>query len=120
MARRRADTKPGLMARVRWANLGRWAALLAAGLIVFTRGCGGDEPGVAVPRVVAPAEVARPDGRSPAARSTRMGLRDSIATRVSRSAAIGGSKRISRRKTPSRVLPRKPQLQPPAQPPARW
>src|SRR4051812_36988491 len=33
--------------RVRWANLGRSAALLAAGAIVLTRGCG--SPGPAAP-----------------------------------------------------------------------
>src|SRR5215204_7106829 len=42
MGRRRADGGPGLLARVRWGNVGRLAALLAAALLVFTgpRGCG--------------------------------------------------------------------------------
>jgi hypothetical protein len=51
------------LARVRWANLGRSAALLAAGLIVVTRGCGGPGqapariPDGALPGDVAPAEL---------------------------------------------------------------
>src|SRR5258706_4926216 len=66
MERRRADKRPGVLARVRWANLGRSAALLAAGLIVVTRGCGG--PGVAPaaripalpPALAAPVSVGPP------------------------------------------------------------
>src|SRR4051812_44311127 len=62
MARRRADKRPGLFGRVRWANLGRSAALLAAGLIVLTRGCGGpgDAPAARIPAgpLAPPAAVA--------------------------------------------------------------
>src|SRR5688500_17186333 len=45
MERRRADGGPGLMARVRWGNVGRLAALLAAALLILTgpRGCGRGE-----------------------------------------------------------------------------
>src|SRR5215208_4064526 len=41
MERRRADGGPGLMARVRWGNVGRLAALLAAALLILAgpRGC---------------------------------------------------------------------------------
>jgi hypothetical protein len=64
MARRRADKPPGLLARVRWANLGRSAALLAAGLIVVTRGCGPAPeariPAEGLPGDVAPAAPAAP------------------------------------------------------------
>ena len=34
MARRRADAPPGLLDRVRWGNVGRLVALLAAGLLL--------------------------------------------------------------------------------------
>src|SRR5829696_5007836 len=45
MERRRADGGPGLMARVRWGNVGRLAALLAAALLILAgpRGCGRGE-----------------------------------------------------------------------------
>src|SRR3954470_2614430 len=41
MERRRADGGPGLLARVRWGNVGRLAALLAAALLILAgpRGC---------------------------------------------------------------------------------
>src|SRR5215213_761350 len=54
MERRRADGGPGLMARVRWGNVGRLAALLAAALLILAgpRGCARREapspPGAAV------------------------------------------------------------------------
>src|SRR3954447_25246050 len=35
MERRRADGGPGLLARVRWGNVGRLAALLAAALLIL-------------------------------------------------------------------------------------
>jgi translation initiation factor IF-2 len=46
MARRRADGPPGLLDRVRWGNLGRLVALLAAGLLIAVgpRACS-REPG---------------------------------------------------------------------------
>src|SRR4051794_16037123 len=62
MARRRADKRPGLLARVRWANLGRSAALLAACLILVTRGCGpGPAPTARIPALPAPAAPATVD-----------------------------------------------------------
>ncbi|MEA2348068.1 MAG: hypothetical protein QOG62_1855, partial [Thermoleophilaceae bacterium] len=47
MARRRPGSSPGLMARVRWGNLGRLAALVAAGLTFALVPRGGPPPGPA-------------------------------------------------------------------------
>ena len=44
MALRRASGQPGLIDRVRWGNLGRLAALLAAGVTIGLGVLGGDEP----------------------------------------------------------------------------
>src|SRR3954464_2078599 len=58
MERRRADGGSGLLARVRWGNVGRLAALLAAALLVLSgpRGCmPAQTPGAVPPvRPVAP------------------------------------------------------------------
>src|SRR5215213_1469116 len=45
MERRRADGGPGLVSRVRWGNVGRLAALLAAALLILAgpRGCRRDQ-----------------------------------------------------------------------------
>src|SRR3954452_6344612 len=58
MARRRDDSEPTLLERVRWGNVGRLATLVAVGVLVATgpRGCGrGDSPApvVAPPRPLA-------------------------------------------------------------------
>src|SRR4051794_4941886 len=71
MARRRAGAAPGLMGRVRWANVGRLAALLAAGLLILVgppRGCG---PSSAEPPVVAAPGPLPPAAEPRAARGTR-------------------------------------------------
>src|SRR5262245_33421672 len=56
MGRRRASGASGLLRRVRWGNVGRLAALLAAGLAVASagRGCGAGQPRPEAPRAEAP------------------------------------------------------------------
>src|SRR5262245_25252797 len=56
MGRWRAGGAPGLLRRVRWGNVGRLAALLAAGLAVASagRGCGAGQPRPEAPRAEAP------------------------------------------------------------------
>src|SRR5437660_9601127 len=64
MARRRGDGPPGLIDRVRWGNLGRLAAVLAAGLLIaFGPGScgGGDAKQVAQPRGLLPDSSAAED-----------------------------------------------------------
>src|SRR5829696_4796910 len=69
MAGRRAGGAPALWRRVRWANVGRLAVLLAAGLLLVTggRGCRADSPPPPPPE---PLWTHRPGSeRSPARRS---------------------------------------------------
>src|SRR5215208_1569082 len=81
MERRRADGGRGLLARVRWGNVGRLAALLAAALLILAgpRGCRRGEvpspPGVGVtgagpqrrqPPSPLPAATPPPEARAPA------------------------------------------------------
>src|SRR4051812_33349153 len=65
MERRRADGGLGLLARVRWGNVGRLAALLAAALLVLSgpRGCGRTGQG---PAAVVPVRPAAPPTTPPA------------------------------------------------------
>src|SRR5438067_3679659 len=95
MARRRAEKRPGLLARVRWANLGRSAALLAAGLIVVTRGCGAAGPDTArIPAGLPPAVAAPPvtdpgSGPDPGSREDR-----AVRRRKRRRRRGGGHRRV--------------------------
>src|SRR4051794_31410331 len=72
MPGRRADADPGLIDRIRWGNVGRLAALLAAGMLVITgpRGCSTTPaPAVSLPPAVrvAPAPTASVRAAKPAA-----------------------------------------------------
>src|SRR3954452_19281880 len=62
MASRRADAGPGLIDRVRWGNVGRLAALLAACLLLATgpHGCGGAPGNRPQATALAPQPVALP------------------------------------------------------------
>ena len=63
MARRRGDGPPGLIDRVRWGNVGRLAAFLAAGLLIAVGpgSCGGGGRPAAQPRGLLPDPTAAGD-----------------------------------------------------------
>src|SRR5215212_6004629 len=124
MERRRADGGPGLMARVRWGNVGRLAALLAAALLILAgpRGCARREvpspPGAAVigaepqrrqppsplpaatPPVdpTAPAERPQPVKRRRRARPSRRRAKRELPSRAKR---FGGARRPRSHRAPT-------------------
>src|SRR3954464_15767321 len=67
MERRRADGGSGLLARVRWGNVGRLAALLAAALLVLSgpRGCMPAQTPEGVPPPPPPGPTPAPARRRP-------------------------------------------------------
>src|SRR3954470_7669712 len=97
MERRRADGGPGLLARVRWGNVGRLAALLAAALLILAgpRGCrrgeGASAPGAGVPGAAPqrrlppsplPAATPAPAAAAPKAARSRPARRKHARTRT--------------------------------------
>src|SRR4051794_16297518 len=126
MERRRADGGPGLLARVRWGNVGRLAALLAAALLILAgpRGCRRSEvpspPGAGVigagpqrqqppsplPAATPPPVTAEPAAR-PAKRTARRRRHSRRRTRARAQRGHGG------RVTPARLTPPTGRLTPP-------
>src|SRR5829696_1841385 len=146
MERRRADGGPGLMARVRWGNVGRLAALLAAALLILAgpRGCGRGEvpspPGAGVigagpqrqqPPSPLPAATPPGTGAAPAAEPAkpkrRRLRRERVRVRPRRRAARAERRAASRRPArrfrtapaPAPVLTPRATPLPPATPPTR-
>src|SRR4051794_4120040 len=129
MPSRRRDGEPRLVDRVRWGNLARLGAVVAAGLLVALgpRACGadGDGGGTALPpdQPVAaapepPAPVARRDETQPTLHRPKRthkgtGRRRAHASKPQR-------KRAPRRRKPKRTAPRATigSPQPPARPPS--
>src|SRR4051794_40160680 len=99
--------------RVRWANLGRSAALLAAGAIVVARGCGGAPPAARLPVPLVPprgAPVAPVSPRpAPRARDVNSGdqARRDRPARSNRPRRPHGSRRPLRKRDRPLVLHRR-------------